>query len=262
MSNSLSGRTILLTRPYQAALLDKKLIEKNQGNTLLVPLIDTIYVQNNKELEILSNLAAYSWIVFTSKNAAMYTMNVLEKKHLLNWLRKINIAAVGKKTSSYIEEKGFEVAFTPQSFKADDFIKEFPFEEVVGQRVLFPQGNLARRVVMNAFKQQKIECDHLILYHTIKPETSDNKLLHALQSEALDVITFASPSAVNNFVEIVKDSPILFQQARNGNWLIVSIGPTTSDELSNHGLPVHLESSIHTMAQMIEEIARFYMEQN
>ncbi|TDL34397.1 uroporphyrinogen-III synthase [Jeotgalibacillus sp. S-D1] len=257
MAYSLENHRILLTRPYQAALKDKLLIEKRNGHAVIIPMIETQSYKSECEEAILTRIHQYSWIVFTSRNAVSFTLAVLEKNNLLGVLKTIQIAAIGKRTADFLESRGYPVSFYPESFRAADFVKEFPFDRIMGERVLFPQGNLARNIIMNTFEQHGISCDKWVLYKTVKADQS-KALLKALAADSFEIITFASPSAVLNFVEILQSSEDLYQLVMNEKWTIASIGPTTTEELKKNKLPVHIEPAAYTMAALIDEIACYY----
>lgn len=260
MDYSLENQRILLTRPYQAALNDKLLIEKRNGHPVIIPMIETQPIKDDCEEAILSHIHRYSWIVFTSRNAVAFTLKVLEKNNLLDVLNVIQIAAIGKRTADLLEATGYNVSFYPESFRAADFVKEFPFDRIVGERVLFPQGNLARNLIMRTFEQHGIPCDKWVLYKTVKADQS-KALLHALAVNSVDVITFASPSAVSNFIGIVQSSRDLYGMVTSGKWVIASIGPTTTEELEKNSLPIHIQPAAYTMTALIEEVARYFKQQ-
>ncbi|KIL46232.1 uroporphyrinogen-III synthase [Jeotgalibacillus campisalis] len=219
-------------------------------------MIETHSIKSDNEKDITNNLPFYSWIVLTSKNSAEYTLNWFGKQKS-EWLKSIKIAVIGKKTAQYVKDRGYPVAFCPESFRAAEFIKEFPYDQASETRVLFPQGNLARPTILHAFKQRSIQCDRLILYKTVQPVESRDKLLDAFKNRDFSIITFASPSAVRNFVKIVKDNDNLFDDLLKGNWMIASIGPTTTEELTRFHLPVHVEPEVYTMEAMVEAIAAY-----
>ncbi|MDG5470978.1 uroporphyrinogen-III synthase [Jeotgalibacillus sp. ET6] len=254
MKSSLNGKTILLTRPYLSALEDQELAAERQGRSIIVPMIETQAIKSGNEHEIIRKLPLYSWVVLTSRNSAVYTINWFKKQNS-EWLKSIKIAVIGEKTANYVKSQGYSIAFCPKSFRAADFIKEFPYDLADEGRVLFPQGNLARPTILNAFQQRAIQCDKWVLYKTIKPEESRRKLVKAFKQNDFSVITFASPSAVRNFVGIVEEDDHLFQALKQGKWIIASIGPTTTEELVKCRLPVHVEPGVYTMEAMIEAIA-------
>ncbi|MGD7044142.1 uroporphyrinogen-III synthase [Jeotgalibacillus proteolyticus] len=256
MKSSLNGKTILLTRPYHSALEDHELAAERQGRSIIVPMIETQAIEYDDKNEIIRKLPLYSWIVLTSRNSAVYAIKWLQKQNN-DWLKSIKIAVIGEKTAKYVKSQGYAIAFCPKSFRAADFIKEFPYDRAAKGRVLFPQGNLARPTILNAFQQRKIPCDKWVLYKTIQPEKSRNKLLTAFKQKDFSVITFASPSAVRNFVGIVKEDERLYEALKQGKWIIASIGPTTTEELARFKLPVHVEPGVYTMEAMIEAIAAY-----
>ncbi|PPA71558.1 uroporphyrinogen-III synthase [Jeotgalibacillus proteolyticus] len=257
MSYSLNNHSILITRPYEAACKDKELIESYKGKALLIPMIETHPIKSYNEVDILSSLSMYNWIVFTSRRGVSYTLKLLKDKGLLWNLHKMKIAVIGKKTANLIEEEGFTVSFCPESFRAADFIKEFPFKKIRGERILFPQGNLARDLLVKAFSAHGAECDKWVIYKTFNPDQSKERLLQAFERNEFDIAVFASPSAVRNFNEIARGNPEVYQHLLDGKWPLASIGPTTTEELKRVGLRVDIEPQTYTMEEMLKEIISY-----
>ncbi|KIL44578.1 uroporphyrinogen-III synthase [Jeotgalibacillus soli] len=255
----LQGLRILLTRPSQSAAKDEQLIKRRNGVPISIPLIQTSYVYSELENEILQRLEQYDWIVFTSQNTVEYMMQVLERYGRAEWLHQVNIAAIGQKTEERLQEHGFTASFMPSTFQADEFVNEFPFHTLKASSILFPQGNLARDIISASFRERGIPCTKWILYETTMPSGSCERLINHLMHDKLDILTFASPSAVMNFMLAIQDQPYIKEQLTSGHWTVACIGPTTKQAALAYELPVHIQPAVYTMSAMLEDIVSIYM---
>ncbi|WP_227396719.1 uroporphyrinogen-III synthase [Jeotgalibacillus aurantiacus] len=253
MTGSLLNRTILLTRPLDQAKRDQVMIEELGGTALILPMIETRALHDSDGQSFIHQLGTFDWVILTSRNAAKYFLDRLTEADTVSELRLCKVGAVGQKTAAFLYDHGIEADFVPSSFKGADFIKEFPADEVKGLNMLYPQGNIARGEIAAAFEKEGATCKVWTLYETFKPDIDTEKLSSITQ---VDVVTFASPSAVRHFVESAEKAgaPILTRM-KEGRCKIASIGPTTSAELFKRGLPVHMEPADYTIKAMIEKIA-------
>ena len=88
--------------------------------------------------------------------------------------------------------------------------------------------------------------DEAIAYRTV-PETDDITGGQArFREEGADVITFASSSAVDNFMALGLPLP--------ENLKIASIGPVTTTALKRHNLKPHIEAKQHDIPGLVEAI--------
>jgi uroporphyrinogen-III synthase len=72
----------------------------------------------------------------------------------------------------------------------------------------------------------------------------------------VDIVTFASPSSVKGFLDILKERD-LDTYDLPGNPLIASIGPVTSLAVVEAGLTVNIEAQEHTINGLIFALKNF-----
>ncbi|WP_034671947.1 uroporphyrinogen-III synthase [Ectobacillus panaciterrae] len=221
----LSNRTVLITRAKAQAAEMAMAVRERGGIPVEIPLLHIVSASYEIEEQVLHT---YDWLIFTSKNGVRFFFESLETKTLPPSLK---IAAVGEKTKLALENLGWVVRFIPSVYEAEVFVKEFtPFLEA-GDRVLFPKGDLARNIIPAALREAGIELKEIVAYKTAYNEAMREPLIHVLENEEIDIITFASPSAVSGFVALLEGT----------NWrqwvkrcTIGCIGPITEREAAKY----------------------------
>jgi uroporphyrinogen III methyltransferase/synthase len=116
--------------------------------------------------------------------------------------------------------------------------------------VLWVRAEEARDVVAAALEKQGAIVDEALAYRTV-PETTDPTGGQArFREEGADVVTFASGSAVENFVKL--GLPVA------EGVKFASIGPVTTAALRRHGMKAHIEARQHDIPGLIEAIREHF----
>jgi uroporphyrinogen-III synthase len=200
---ALTGRRILVTRrPEQSATLASGLRER--GATVIeIPLIAIAPPEDGAPLDAaLEHLADYHWIAFTSANAVHAVIDRLRALSLPLWLPPI--ASVGPATSSALREHLPTASIEREpatDYRAERLLAAFDGTDVAQQRFLLPVSDRARDVLADGLTSRGARVDRVVAYRTIAPPESAAALQRAL-ADGIDVLTFASPSAVENFAEL------------------------------------------------------------
>lgn len=213
------------------------LLESNGFKPIVVPLL----LIKKIEFEI-KNIHSYDWIFFTSKNAVKYFFENMTEQ-LPHTLR---IATVGDSTAKFIERYGYQVDFYPTEFNGDTFAEEL-LELLNGnERILFPKGNLARIEISQQLRENNVFIDDIIVYETRMNVEMKDKLIASLR-DGVDVITFASPSAVDYFYQITRDV----------NNTVACIGPVTEKKLHTYGIKPNIVAEPSNFEGMVQAIKRW-----
>ncbi len=239
--------TVLVTR--QGEGIAEKL--KEEGfETILFPLITITPVPQKQIQKEIERIEDYQWIFFTSKNAVKFFFSFFVEELPTT----IRIAAIGERTKQAIESFGYEITFVPSAFDGDTFVKEV--KEVVhpGEKILFPKGNLARKEITASLKKLGMIVHDVIVYETRLPKDRKEELASLLGGRQVSYIVFASPSAVDNFVDLLGDT-------NWRKWLqsvqIACIGPVTHQKLIDYGMEPTIVPSTYTFSALVDELVRY-----
>jgi uroporphyrinogen III methyltransferase/synthase len=241
----LRGQRVLVTRArHQAEELATAL--RNLGaEVILLPLIE---IGPPVDLPALERAAAsvnsFDWLIFTSANAVEAFTAVLPSSPSTV---SAKVAAIGTTTAGKARERGFAVACIPKTSTSEGLAASFGEDDLKRKRVLVPSSALSGDVLRQELTARGALVQVVEAYRNVMaPEAPD--LVGKVFRDAPDWITFASPSAVENLLQLV-DSAVV-QRCK-----LASIGPSTSKELRKHGLEPSVEASPHTIVAMVAAMA-------
>lgn len=193
----------------------------------------------------------YDWVIFTSVNAVIETMQrVKELKLSLSLCPNLKFAVVGKKTGSVLAKYGFEASLIPDNFQAEGLFEELKKEGVQGRQIWFPRALDAREWLVDRLKEAGGKVDLTPVYQNKIPLENRNPLNVLIKEQNLDWVVFTSSSTASNFFYLLDPgfhSPSLLPQ-------LASIGKVTTKTLEKIGfspvftaLPQNLEGLIQGM---------------
>jgi uroporphyrinogen-III synthase len=252
----LEGKRIVVTRALeQASQLTARL--KGMGATvLLFPAVSFAEPSDTGELDrAIRSLDAFEWIVFTSANAVRF---FAERCRKLGVEPKRNgayrCAAVGPATASAAAAEGFVVNHVAEKFVGAAMARDLT-TSIAGKRVLLPRSERARPDLPEALRAAGAEVTDVVAYHTGGVGAINPGVLQALREFQVDVISFFSPSAIENMRCELGDELL----ARLGQRIaLAAIGPVTSAALREAGLPVAIQPAQATAESMAAAIADYF----
>lgn len=254
----LQDKTILVTRrPEQARELIRE-IEKEGGLALFFPTIEIKPPESWSECdERIDRLKTYDGIVFTSANAVVGFVQRCHARGVAgDLLNSLDVFAVGETTRQLLEQHGLHVREMPESYTASSLADMLNGKDVRGKRFLLPQGNIARDEVKRVLSESGAEVDQVIVYRTVAPEQVEtHPVLEGLRDGAIDVVTFASPSAVTNFIQMLSPDVIATMPPTT---TVAVIGPTTAAAAREAGLRVDIVARDSTSSGLVTAIADYY----
>lgn len=254
----LSGKTILVTRPAEQADALVQEIERRGGRALVRPLISIGEPESWEECDrAIERLPSYDGVVFTSMNAVRYFVGRCQAHAgALRQLCALEVFAVGTATRALLETRGVPVAHVPDRYSSEQLTRYFGVERTTGKRFLMPRGNIAREELAEHLVRLGAHVDTIVVYRTasVGHEIAEEVWQSLIRGE-VDVVTFASPSAVSSLAVSLGNGRArrLGELAR-----IAVIGPTTALEAEMCGIPVHIAAGEATAEGLVEAIANHY----
>lgn len=194
----------------------------------------------------LRELEIFDWIVVTSPRAALAIRAVKPPASL-------RVAAVGEATAAALEDVGWAVDLVPGEQTGEALVAALQEAGVgVGTRVLFPASAIARDVVPAGLEALGAQVLRVVAYRT-EPAPLDVAVCRAeLESGAVTVITFTSPSTVQNLQEAL--GPEVFGLAVRRT-RAVAIGPTTAEAARAAGFEAVLVADPHSLDGLADRVA-------
>ncbi len=249
----LFGKNIVVTRSrIQSSSLVEKINDMG-GNPIEIPTIKIEKIENNIELENeIKQIQAYSYIIFSSKNAVEIFFDKLnEMGYDCRALYNIKICAVGSETAKYIKSRGINPDIVPKKYVAEGLYEELKDLVNENDRILIPRAKNARDFIINKLSES-CSVKEVITYESVIDSSKKDEALKIIQNEELDYITFASSSTVKNFITLIGEENL----NKLNDLKIISIGPITTKTIEEFGLKVYRESEEATIDSMIAAISQ------
>ncbi len=242
---------VLITRPRAQSAEFGAALQQAGFEPIYFPVIEIRPAQDLTPLtEALAHLAQYAWLIFTSANAVEIVLQSWPALVANLQQSKTKVAAVGPKTAEALQQGGIEPDFIPAKFTGLDLLPGLG--DVRGQRILLPRADLARPDLPRAIAAAGGLPEEIIVYHTL-PAAPDPVGWQALQ-QGVDVITFTSPSTVENFCALLRQhqmDPLHLPGAPK----IVCIGPITGQAARQAGFSNIVIAKESTSKGLLREIS-------
>jgi len=128
---------------------------------------------------------------------------------------------------------------------------------VKGKRVLLVRAQVARDVIPRELRKAGANVDVVEAYETVVPKSSRARLRAALKDSGKrpHVVTFTSSSTVKNFAALLGLSPKRTLAQLDGIRM-ASIGPVTSQTLSEYGFRPDISAREFTIPGLIDAIVQ------
>jgi len=249
----LFGKRIVVTRATdQAPELSGRLRELG-AEVLEVPAVRIARLDLDPLRAVLSELGAYNWIVFTSRNGvAVFWEQLLASGRDARALAGIRIAAVGAATAGALLEHGIAVDVIPERFVAEGLLDALRDRgDLSGATVLHVGAEGARDVLRAGIEEMGATVTLLPVYRSVPQAEGAENLRAALEHGAVELVTLTSASAVAGLVDAVGPDAASGAPA-------ASIGPITSEAARAAGLDVTIEAKESTIDGLVDAIVARY----
>ncbi|MBE6413064.1 MAG: uroporphyrinogen-III synthase [Verrucomicrobiaceae bacterium] len=228
---------VLLTRQDNSAV--SKILKKSGVDCLDMPLINCAFEVNTDDaIDIFGELSGYDWLTFSSPNAVKGFFKAFFKEFKdIRSLGIARIACVGEATAKELSKFYLCADVIPEKQTGIDMVEAMHnFESLDNLRVLSVRGNLALPDVLKALDEKRAIVDTFEVYKTVLLSLNDtDKTLIDFKKNGADVVVFASPSAVQSFVNNASKLALSDKAVRPK---IVAIGSTTAEAVKKYSMNV------------------------
>ena len=246
MTRPLRGRRIVVTRPErQAAGLVERLSVLG-ADVASVPLIRIVAIDDDPRIDAaLDRLAEYAMVIVTSANAADCLVDTLRRRGL-ELPPAVSVVAIGGATTARLGEYRIRADIVPLRATGADILASLADHPIAGTRVLLPRAREGRPELPRGLRAAGALVDDIAFYDTAPVVPGEDGVAAIIEADAV-VVT--SPSAVNALVSAIRG-----HAARSIR--VVTIGPTTSDAATRHGLVVSAEAADQSVDGLAEALVR------
>jgi uroporphyrinogen III methyltransferase/synthase len=251
----LFGLRVLVTRAEGQATELSTALRELGADPIELPAIEIEPRPDRKRLRAtldrLDN-GGYDWAVFTSANGVDVFFQFLttdgKDARALGWSR---VCAIGPGTAAALARHGIVADLLPERFIAEGIVEALGKQRIMGNRILWVRARGARRTLALGLMRLGAEVEELPLYRAVPPREVDAEAMRRLRDGEIDVVTFASPSAVRNLAKMLGGDTSMLAKAR-----IACIGPVTARAARKLGLRVDIEAPEHTVAGLVSDLCR------
>lgn len=190
----------------------------------------------------LARLRDFDWLIITSATGAAFLaerMRVLSRP--VSWGRKPGVAAVGPSTRASLLKAGVRVDFVPSEYTTRRLAEELP--DGRGNDLLLLRASSGEPGFVPALERRGFRVADIPIY-TTSPLGGGAA---GRASKDADAVIFASPSAVDGFIERL--APAEAKAARG--ILAVCIGPVTAAAAREKGFGRVVASREHTIEGLL-----------
>jgi uroporphyrinogen-III synthase len=180
----------------------------------------------------LRDLAAggFDWLVVTSQQ----TVPVLATLHAGSLAGKVRFAAVGTATADALTAIGLPPDLVPEVQTGPGLAAELLSHVSPNEKVICLLGNRASDVITSTLRRADIPVIRVESYRSSSELSGVDDVRDDVRGGRVDIVTFASPSAVDVFAQ-----ELGVDLAALSGACLVAVGPTTASTMEAHGLPVH-----------------------
>jgi uroporphyrinogen III methyltransferase/synthase len=256
IAQPLAGVRIVLTRAIEQARDLKKRLEEMGATVLLFPMVSFSEPSDTAALDdAIRSLSEFDWILFTSVNAARFLASRCRRLGVEPGYEGLGCcAAVGPTTASVAAAEGFAVDYVAKEFVGAALARELG-AELAGKKVLLPRSERARPDLPDALQAAGAKVTQVVAYHTGGVGAVDPALARAIRRADVDVVSFFSPSAVENLRSELGDETLARLATKAA---FAAVGPVTAAALRHAGLRVAIEAPQATAESMAAAIAGYF----
>jgi hydroxymethylbilane synthase len=240
----LGGLRAMVTRPLEQAGAFVRALQDAGASVVICPVIaiEPIAVPS----DVVANLSAYDWVLFTSVNGVERFFAILDGARPP---ARLKVGAIGPETAERVRTFGLAADVVPDRYVAEDLADQFPASLIRGKRILLPRAAGARDVLPAGLRARGAIVDVVEVYRAVPPPNLPARLRHHLRS-GVDVVTFTSSSTVRHFMDA------LGSDALPAATRVACIGPITAATARERGLRVAIIAEEYTARGLRDALVR------
>ncbi len=252
MAAGLAGKRVLVTRAAEQAEAWIAALERSGARAVSIPLIGFEAPEDWGPMDAaLAHIREFDALLLTSQNALRFLEARAESLGVRPSEAGLRTFCVGTSTLAAARERGYAVEAIPnRSADAEGMLAELLAEGELGQkRFLMPRAEGGRHALPKGLRRAGAFVELVTAYRTVATE-GGREVSRLLEADALDVLTFASPSAVASFASRLSERA---RQAAQELW-IAAIGSVTEEALRRAGFKTRVRANRPEVGALIEAL--------
>ena len=263
-SAGFNGLTVAAFESRMAAEMTR-LIERHDGKPLVAPALREIPLEDNSAaLQFGEQLLAEGLDVLVLLTGAGTTalFEILHSRHtkdtIKSALKETVLIARGPKPVAALKALGFQPTLTvPEPNTWMDVVSTLDVHRPLnGLRVAVQEYGLPNRDLLEALKQRGANVVPVPVYRWALPEDTAplKQVIKQMLAGQVQVMLVTNAAQIDHVMQIVEQEGTTAQfRATCRKLVVASIGPTASERIRSHGLPVDFEPSHGKMGILVKE---------
>ena len=256
MPRPLEGKRIIITRAVEQSRELLARLENGGATVLLFPAVSFSEPPETTDLDrAIRSLVQFDWILFTSANAVRFFSGRCRKLEVEpGQAGNYRCAAVGPATATAVAAEGFPVDHVAQEFRGAALARELS-PSIAGMKILLPRSERARPDLPDALTAAGAKVTEVVAYHTGGVGVIEPEVWRAIREAQVDVISFFSPSAIENMRAELGEELLARLGAKAA---LAAVGPVTAAALRSAGFRVAIEAPLTTAESMADAIENYF----
>jgi uroporphyrinogen III methyltransferase/synthase len=250
----LFGKRVLVTRDERPGGRLSSALRSAGAVPVLSPMIRVAPPEDWGPVDAaLDELADYDGVLITSAHAIRHLAERADARGVSLAASATPVFCVGPETARVTREAGVPVQAIPQGRHDAEGLLETLLSRFApeGRRYLFPASDLARPVLPAGLAAAGARVDTVVAYRTLPGEIGADELRALVGESGVDILTFTSPSAVEQFAERLDADSLRTAASR----LVGAIGPVTAEALRRVGLPADVVAERAGVDELVAALA-------
>jgi uroporphyrinogen III methyltransferase / synthase len=257
----LFGRRIVVTRPREQARELVELFEDQGAHVVLAPTVRISPVDDGEPLDqACAQIASFTWVVLPAlAGAEIFLRHLRASQQDVRSLKGVGLCAIGQSSAERFAAVGLRVDAAIDEFRPEIVLEALDARGgLAGARVLIVRAEGARDTLAAELRKAGAEVVDVPAYRierVLPGDPGEPDLFKMLLERQIDVVTFASPSTVKEFVDN-HGAEAVADVLRTT--LVACVGPVTAQTAQALGLTPAIVPSEYSMSGMVAAVVRHF----
>ena len=214
--NSLSGLTVLITRPSNQVESLRRAIESGGAKVLSLPLIEIRALNDAQAIQDLKDkvlqLDCYQSLIFVSNNAVSFGGEVINN-YWPQFPLKVDVIAVGPTTAEAASERfACEVIQSSSGMTSEDILRLPQLQDVSEKKIGIVRGQGGRELLADTLRERGAIVDYLEAYSRTPIDYTSADFCNRLLEAGVNVLTVSSGESLDRLTHLLVDNRKKLQQ--------------------------------------------------
>ena len=214
--NSLSGLTVLITRPSNQVESLRRAIESGGAKVLSLPLIEIRALNDAQAIQDLKDkvlqLDCYQSLIFVSNNAVSFGGEVINN-YWPQFPLKVDVIAVGPTTAEAASERfACEVIQPTSGMTSEDILRLPQLQDVSEKKIGIVRGQGGRELLADTLRERGAIVDYLEAYSRTPIDYTSADFCNRLLEAGVNVLTVNSGESLDRLTHLLVDNRKKLQQ--------------------------------------------------